>query len=346
MLNVAVVGIGDWGRNLVRNFCEIEKANLKVCCDLDMNALERIKEKYPAVRITTDYGEVIEDREIDAIVIATSTPTHVDLAKKALEANKHIFVEKPLTLNYKQAQELVYLAKEKEKKLMGGQLLEYHPAVVEMKRRLSQNEIGEIYYLYSERLNLGKVRTTENALWCFAPHDISVMLYLLNSEPVEISAYGGIFLQKKEKIEDVVFVNIRFRNGVVANLHLSWLDPNKVRKITLVGSKKMMVFDDMESRDKLKIFNKGVIKNNLEDRVEFNVRYGDIYIPKIDVSEPLKLECLHFVDCIERNKTPRSAGEDGLKVVRILETAQDSLDKGGIPVSLRGEAEAISCEGN
>jgi len=335
LLNVAVVGIGDWGRNLVRNFCEIEKANLKICCDLDMNALERIKEKYPAVRITTDYGEMIEDKEIDAIVIATSTPTHVDLAKKALEANKHIFVEKPLTMNYKRGRELVYLAKEKEKKLMVGHLLEYHPAVTEMKRRLSQNEIGEIYYLYSERLNLGKVRTTENALWCLAPHDISVMLHLLNTEPVEVSAYGGVFLQKKEKIDDVVFVNICFENGAMANLHLSWLDPNKVRRMTLVGSKKMMVFDDMESRDKLKIFNKGVIKNNLEDRVEFNVRYGDIYIPKIDASEPLKLECLHFIDCIEKNKTPRSDGVDGLRVVRALEAAQESLDKEGIPIRMK-----------
>ena len=335
MLNVAIIGIGDWGRNLVRNFYEIEKANLKVCCDLDRNALRKIKEKYRSVRITTDYGEVIEDKEIDTIVIATSTSTHFDLAKKALEANKHIFVEKPLTMNYKRARQLVYLAKEKEKKLMVGHLLEYHPAVMEMKRRLCQNEIGEIYYLYSERLNLGKVRTSENALWCLAPHDISVMLYLLNTEPVEVSAYGGIFLQKKEKIEDVVFVDLRFKNGVVGNLHLSWLDPNKVRKITLVGSKKMMVFDDMESRDKLKIFDKGVIKNNLEDRVEFNVRYGDIYIPKIDTSEPLRLECLHFIDCIEKNKTPRSDGEDGLRVVRVLEAAQESLDKGGTPIRMK-----------
>ncbi len=335
MLNVAIIGIGDWGRNLVRDFYEIEKVNLKVCCNLDMNALRKIKEKYRSVRITIDYGEVIEDKEIDAIVIATSTSTHFDLAKKALEANKHIFVEKPLTLNYEQAQELVCLARGKEKKLMVGHLLEYHPAVMEMKKRLSRNEIGEICYLYSERLNLGKVRTTENALWCLAPHDISVMLYLLNTEPVEVSAYGGVFLQRKEKIEDVVFVNIRFRDGVIANLHLSWLDPNKVRRITLVGSKKMMVFDDMESRDKLKIFNKGVIKNNLVDRVEFNIRYGDIYIPKIDASEPLKLECLHFIDCIEKNKTPRSDGEDGLRVVRILEAAQESLDKGGIPIRMK-----------
>ncbi|GAI12803.1 unnamed protein product, partial [marine sediment metagenome] len=205
----------------------------------------------------------------------------------------------------------------------------------EIRRRLSQNEIGEIYYLYSERLNLGKVRTSENALWCLAPHDISVMLYLLNTEPVEVSAYGGVFLQKKEKIEDVVFVSIRFKSGVVGNLHLSWLDPNKVRKITLVGSKKMIVFDDMETRDKLKIFNKGVIKNNLEDRVEFNVRYGDINIPKIDASEPLKLECLHFIECIEEDKAPRSDGKDGLRVVRILEAAQESLNKGGIPIKMK-----------
>lgn len=335
MLNVAIIGVGDWGRNLVRNFYEIEKVNLKVCCDLDMNALEKIREKYRSVRITTDYGEVIEDKEVDAVVIATSTSTHFDLAEKALEANKHILVEKPLTLNYKQAQELVDLAKEKGKKLMVGHLLEYHPAIMEMRKRLSQNEMGEIYYLYSKRLNLGKVRTSENALWCLAPHDISVMLYLLNTEPVEVSAYGGVFLQKKEKIEDVVFVSIRFKNGIVGNLHLSWLDPNKVRKITLVGSKKMMVFDDMESRDKLKIFDKRVIKNNLEDRIEFNVRYGDIYIPKVDTSEPLKLECLHFIDCIEKDKTPRSDGKDGLRVVRILEAAQKSLDKGGMPIKMK-----------
>ena len=334
MLNMAVIGIGEWGKNLARNFYEIKKSKLTICCDLNEANLGKIKEKYPLVKTTTDYAEVLNDDEIKAVVIATSTATHFDLAKKSLEANKHIFVEKPLTLSYKQAQELTYLAKKKEKKLMVGHLLEYHPVVVEMKRRLSQNEIGQIYYLYSERLNLGKVRTTENALWCFAPHDISVMLCLLNTEPVEISAYGGIFLQKKEKIEDVVFVNIRFRNGVVANLHLSWLNPNKVRKITLVGSKKMMVFDDMESRDKLKIFNKGVVKNNFEDRIEFNVRYGDVHIPKIDASEPLKLECLHFIDCIERDKTPRSDGEDGLKVLKVLETAQESLDKGGIPIRM------------
>jgi len=335
MLNIAVIGAGNWGRNLVRNFYEIKEVNLKTCCDLNEAILRKIREKYLLIKITTDYDEVLEDKEIEGVVIATSASTHFDLAKRALEADKNIFVEKPLTLNYKQAQELVDLAKEKKKKLMVGHLLEYHPAVMEMKRRLSQNEIGEIYYFYSERLNSGRVRTTENALWCLAPHDISVMLYLLSIEPAEVSAYGGVFLQKKEKIEDVVFINIRFKNGVVANLHLSWLDPDKVRRMTLVGSKKMMVFDDMESQDKLKIFNKGVIKNNLEDRVEFNIRYGDIYIPKIEASEPLKLECLHFIDCIKNNKTPRSDGEDGLRVVRILEAAQESLNKSGIPIRMK-----------
>lgn len=335
MLNMAVVGTGNWGRNLVRNFYEMEEANLKICCDLNEALLSKTREKYPLVKITTDYDEVLRNEEIEAVVIATSTSTHFDLAKKALEAKKHIFVEKPFTVSYKQAQELVNLAKEKKKKLMVGHLLEYHPAVIEMKRRLSQNEIGDVYYLYSERLNLGKVRTMENALWSLAPHDISVMLYLLNSEPVEVSAYGGVFLQRKEKIEDVVFVNTRLENGVVANFHLSWLDPNKVRRITLVGSEKMMVFDDMESRDKLKIFDKELIRNNLKDGVEFNIRYGDIYVPKIEVSEPLKLECLHFIDCIKNNKTPRSDGEDGLRVVRILGAAQESLDKGGMPVRMK-----------
>jgi len=279
---------------------------------------------------------VLEDKKIGAVVIATPTPTHFDLAKMALKAEKHVLVEKPLTLDYERAQELVDLARSCGRIIMVGHLLEYHPAVTEMKKRISRNELGEVWYIYSERLNLGKVRTMENALWCLAPHDVSAVLYLLDLTPMEVSAQGESFLQKEKRVEDVVFINIRFKQGVLAHIHVSWLDPHKVRKMTLVGSKKMMVFDDMESRDKLKIFNKGVIKNSLDDGVEFNIRYGDVYIPKIEWAEPLRLECLHFVECVKENKIPRSGGEDGLRVVRLLEAAQESLDKGGIPVRMKG----------
>lgn len=335
MLNVAVIGTGEWGRNLVRNFHEIRQASLRICCDLSKNRLMMAKERYPYVEITTNYDRVLEDRKIDAVVIATPTPTHFDLAKMALQAEKHVLVEKPLTLNYGRAQELVDLARSCGKIMMVGHLLEYHPAVLEMKKRIIRNDPGEVWYMYSERLNLGRVRTMENALWCLAPHDISVVLYLLNAVPIEVSAQGESFLQKENRIEDVVFINIRFKDGVFAHIHVSWLDPHKVRKMTLVGSKKMMVFDDMESRDKLKIFNKGVIKNSLDDEVEFNIRYGDVHIPKIEWAEPLRLECLHFIECVTKNKVPRSDGEDGLRVVRVLEAAQESLEKGGIPVRLK-----------
>lgn len=335
MLNVAVVGTGEWGKNLVRNFHEIREASLKICCDLNKNRLMMMKEKFPYVEVTTDYSKVLEDKNVGAVVIATPTPTHFDLTKMALKAGKHVLVEKPLTLDYERAQELVDLARRCGRVIMVGHLLEYHPAVTEMKKRVSRNELGKLWYIYSERLNLGKVRTMENALWCLAPHDISVILYLLHHTPIEVSVQGESFLQKEKGVEDVVFINIRFEDGVLAHIHVSWLDPHKVRKMTLVGSKRMMVFDDMESRDKLKIFDKGVVKNSLDDRVEFNIRYGDVYIPRIEWAEPLRLECLHFIECVEENKIPRSDGEDGLRVVKVLEAAQESLDKGGIPVRMK-----------
>jgi len=335
LLNVAVIGTGEWGRNLVRNFHEIREANLKICCDLNKDRLIMMKEKYPYLEVTTDYHKVLEDRKIGAVVIATPTPTHFDLAKMALEADKHVLVEKPLALDYDRAQKLVDLARSCGRIIMVGHLLEYHPAVTEMKKRISRNELGKVWYIYSERLNLGKVRTMENALWCLAPHDISVILYLLDFTPIEVSAQGESFLQKEKKVEDVVFINIRFRDGILAHIHVSWLDPHKVRKMTLVGSKKMMVFDDMESRDKLKIFHKGVIKNSLDDGVEFNIRYGDVYIPKIEWAEPLRLECLHFIECIQKNRTPRTNGENGLKVVNVLSAAQQSLDRHGVPVRVK-----------
>ena len=335
MINVAVVGLGHWGPNLARNFDKLVDSNLYACCDLNDGNLETIKANYPRTKFSKDFDEIIDDPKIDAVVIATSAETHYELAKKALLKNKHVYVEKPFTLNVAAAEELVELAKKKDKRLMVGHLLEYHPAVEKLKELIDNGELGNIYYLYSQRVNLGKIRQDENALWSFAPHDISVILYLLGTEPVNVSVRGNGYLQ--DKIEDVVFVSLYFPNRVIAQLHLSWLDPHKIRKLTIVGSEKMVVFDDMESEEKIRIYDKGVTKNNkyfLSYDEFLTLKFGDILIPHITMSEPLKRECQHFLNCIKENKTPRSDGKDGLRVVKVLDAAQKSLDRGGEPIKI------------
>lgn len=335
MINIAVVGLGYWGPNLARNFDKLADSNLYACCDLGNGNLDVAKDSYPKIKYSEDFNEIIDDPKVNAVVIATPAKTHYELVKKALLKDKHVYVEKPFTLNVAEAEELVELVKKKDKKLMVGHLLEYHPAVEKLKELIDNGELGNIYYLYSQRVNLGKIRQDENALWSFAPHDISVILYLLGTEPVNVSVRGNGYLQ--DKIEDVVFVSLYFPNRVIAQLHLSWLDPHKIRKLTIVGSEKMVVFDDMESEEKIRIYDKGVTKNNkyFVSYDEFlTLKFGDILIPHITMSEPLKRECQHFLNCIKENKTPRSDGKDGLRVVKVLDAAQKSLDRGGEPIKI------------
>jgi len=335
MINIAVLGLGYWGPNLARNFDKLDDSNLYACCDLDNRNLDVLKDSYPKTRFSKDFNEVITDAKVDAVVIATSARTHYALAKKALLQGKHIYVEKPFTLDVAEAKELVELANKKDKKLMVGHLLEYHPAVEKLKELIDNGELGDIYYLYSQRTNLGKIRQDENALWSFAPHDVSVILYLLGTEPIDVSVRGNAYLQ--DKIEDVVFVNLYFPKRVMAQLQLSWLDPHKIRKFTIVGSKKMVVFDDMESEEKLKIYDKGVTRNDKHfvSYDEFlTLRFGDVLMPHIAMTEPLTRECQHFLDCIKDNKTPRSDGMDGLRVVKVLSAAQKSLAQGGVPIKI------------
>ena len=334
MLNIAIVGTGAWGMNHVRNFAELEDANLYACCDLNKSRLQKIKQAYPQTRTTQRFDDVISDSNIDAVVIAASAVAHFPLAKKALMAGKHVFIEKPMTLYSKEAEELVQLSETHRLTLMVGHLMEYHPAVEKLKELVSSGELGEIYYLYSQRVNLGTIRRDENALWSFAPHDLSIILYLLEEEPIDVSTRGASYLQ--EGIDDVVFVNLRFADQKIVNIQLSWLDPHKIRKITIVGSQKMAVFDDMESTEKVRIYDKGVTFNNIAVPYEeaMTLRFGDIIIPNIRMIEPLKLECQHFLDCIKHEQIPRSDGRDGLRVVRVLEAAQKSLDKSGVPVSI------------
>jgi len=335
MIEVAVVGVGGWGKNLARNYYQLPEANLRYICDLDEDKLEAMRQQYPGVAMTKSYDEVLEDPELNAVVIATTGPTHYRLAKQALVAGKDVYVEKPFVLEVDQAVELTNMAEESGRVLMVGHLLEYHPVVTRLKTMIEAGELGDVYYIYSQRLNLGTVREDENALWNFAPHDISSILYLIDKKPIDVSARGQGYLQRD--VEDVVFLTLSFEDNTMAHIHVSWLDPHKVRKLTIVGSDKMAVFDDLEAAEKLKIYDKGAkLSQEYDTFAEYiGLRFGDITIPHVKVGEPLRTECLHFVDCVANRKQPLSDGQDGLRVVRVLDAAQRSLKSNGVPVAIK-----------
>jgi len=334
VLNIAVVGAGYWGKNLIRNFAAAKGCKLKYVCDTNEKLLAAEQKKFPFIKTLTNLQEILDDSEVDAVVIATDVPTHFEIAKRSLQASKHTYVEKPLASTASQARVLVELAKEKGLKLMVGHLLEYHPAVNYLKEMIDKGHLGQPYYVYTQRVNLGIVRQDENAWWSLAPHDISVICYLLGSEPISVAAHGQCFLQKD--IEDVVFATIKFEDGKMANVHCSWLDPHKIRKVTVVGSEKMMTFDDMEATEKIRIYDKGAaIKHDISTSYVdvISLRFGDIVIPKVPSGEPLALECEHFIDCVLDSKPIRSDGTDGLRVVRVLEAGQRSLKSNGEPIN-------------
>lgn len=335
-VRVGVVGLGYWGPNLVRNFDRLPNAELAYCCDLDEANLQKARALYPNAVTTDDFDAVLADDTVNAVVVATSVPTHYALGKKAIEAGKHTFIEKPIALKAAQAEDLLRAAESKGVKLMVGHLLEYHPAVRKLKQLVDDGSLGRIFYLYANRLNLGKVRANENALWSFGPHDISVLNYLIGEEPEEVSARGECYLQ--DEVEDVVFGYIKYPSGIVGHLHVSWLDPHKTRKITVVGSEKMVVFDDMEADRKVTIYDKGATttRTKFDSYGEFvTLHFGDIHIPRIGNEEPLRIEAQHFVDCILEDRQPLSDGRDALNVVRVLEAMERSLRTGGQPVRTR-----------
>ena len=334
MVNLALMGTGAWGRNLLRNFAHLKGAHLKVCCDIDGEQCENTLNGYRGISVQTDPDKVLKDPSIDAVAIATPAITHYELAKRALEAGKDVFVEKPMTLSYENAVDLVETAEARDRILMVGHLLEYHAGVEKMKELLDSGELGNPYYLYSERVNLGRIRSDENALWSFAPHDISIILYLLGEEPVDVAARGAAYI--RPGIEDVVFLWMRFPGNRLAQVHVSWLDPHKVRRTTLVGSKRMVVFDDMLASEKIRIYDKGVDPNGryVGYAESLSLRFGEVLVPALKMTEPLKAECEHFVECVTNRATPRSDGRDGMRVVRVLDAAQRSLKSGGLPVTL------------
>jgi predicted dehydrogenase len=323
-LTIGVVGLGYWGPNLARNFAAIPGCAVTWLCDADEAARDRIARTLPAARATADLDDLLGDPDLDAIVLATPVPTHADLAVRALEAGKHCFVEKPLAQSVADAERAVAAAQRAGRVLMVGHLLEYHPGVRRLKELTESGELGdEIYYIYGNRLNLGKLRADENALWSLGAHDVSVVLHLAGEEPVEVQAHGESYV--RPGVEDVVFCFMRFPSGLTAHLHLSWLDPHKERRFTVVGSQKMATFDDMELERKLTVYDKGFDEDS-RTYGEYITRSGDVFSPRIPNVEPLRVECEHFIDAIRSGQSPRSDGASGLRVVRVLEQLQGSLD--------------------
>ena len=311
---IGVVGLGYWGPNLARNFAEL--GALTWLCDLDADLRSTFAARYPRVQVTGSFEEMLADPAVQGVVIATPVPTHYALAKQALEAGKNVLVEKPPAMRAAEIDELVAIANERDLVLMPGHLLLYHPAVRKVKELIDAGELGEVLCVYGNRQNLGIVRTNENALWSLGVHDLSVILYLLDEEPAEAIAHGRGFLT--EGVEDVVFCYLEFPSGKIAHMHLSWLDPHKMRRLTVVGREKMVVFDDMELERKVTVYEKAPWKR-AESYGEWQTRSGDIYIPKIATDEPLKLECQEFLQLIAGNGDRRKVAEDGARVVRALD---------------------------
>jgi predicted dehydrogenase len=335
MLKVGVIGCGYWGPNLIRNFAQLSRSDVIRVADLDEVRLEYIKGLYPFVETTMDYRDIINDPEIDIVAVATPVHTHYKFASEALCAKKHVFVEKPITASVIEAENLIDLAEKHQRKLMVGHTFIYTSAVQKMKEIICSGELGDIYYINSQRLNLGLFQQDINVIWDLAPHDISIILYLLDLKPTTISAVGTSHINSA--MEDVAVLTMKFSNSLIAFVQTSWLDPDKIRKMTVVGSKKMLVFDDVQPTEKIRIYDKGVeVPKHYDSYAEFHYsyKYGDIIIPKIDGSEPLYVELDHFLDCITNDELPLTDGYDGLYVVQILEAAEESLKNDNRPVTL------------
>ena len=321
-LRVAVVGTGYWGKNLVRNFYELQA--LAAICDQDDTSLQAIAEKYPCPKVTNSYGDVLTDSGIQGVVIATPAETHAAMVREALLAGKDVFVEKPLCLSVEEGRALVELARERRRVLMVGHLLWYHPAVLKLKQLIEEGELGRIHYIYSNRLNLGKIRREENILWSFAPHDISVILGLVGELPTDVQTQGGNYLHPN--IADVTVSLLSFPSGVKAHIFVSWLHPFKEQKLIVVGDKKMAVFDDMEKKDKLLLYPHSI---NWKQQIPI-ANKAEAQIVPLEATEPLRAECLHFLECIQTRQAPRTDGKEGLSVLGVLQQCQQALEGGNV----------------
>jgi predicted dehydrogenase len=329
MEEIAVIGAGYWGVNHVRNFHEL--GALRMVCDTSRPSLERIAKAFPDIRIENDFRTALSDTTVRGVVIATPAESHYRIACLAIEAGKDVLVEKPLTLDVAEGERLVKLATERGAIMMVGHLLEYHPAVLRLRELIESNEIGDLQYIYSNRVNLGKVRREENILWSFAPHDIAIILRLVGEWPRRIAATGGAYLQPS--IADVTITNLEFPNGVRAHVFVSWLHPYKEQRLVVVGSKRMAVFDDVRKEHKLVVYDQGVEFVNGEPVARKNEGVPE----SIEAAEPLRGQCLEFLECIKTRRRPLTDGESGLRVLRVLDAAERSLASGGTPIDFKSQ---------
>jgi len=334
---VGVIGCGYWGPNLLRNLSQLPVSRVKYCCDLDDARLSHMKTLYPQVSVTKRFEDLIEDEEVKAIAIATPVSTHYPIAKACLQGGKHVLIEKPLAASIAEAEDLNRIAKAGNVVLFAGHTFIYNAAVQKMKDLVESGELGETFYVSSIRVNLGLFQEDINVIWDLAPHDISILNYIFGRDPVTVSTFARSYI--RPGIEDVAFITLQYPKGVVAHIHVSWLDPCKIRRTTLVGSKKMLVYDDTSTLEKIRVYDKGVtIQPHYDTFGEFQLayRFGDIIVPKINDVEPLKVECLHFMECVRNGGVPKSDGTSGLSVVKVVERACESAKLGGAPLALEG----------
>jgi predicted dehydrogenase len=331
LIRVGVIGFGYWGPNFVRVFQALPGCEVAGIADQRPAALEGAARMHPRLALFQNIDDLLR-AGVDAVVVATPASTHVEITHRLLDASVDVLVEKPLALSTADGISLAEKADAKRRILMVGHLLEYHPGLLALRDIIRSGELGDLYYLYTTRVNLGKVRAAESALWDLAPHDVSIIRFLTDAKPVSVSAQGGTYLRRG--LEDVIFATINFEGGIVAHLHVSWLDPHKVRRVTVVGSRRMAVFDDMEPTEKMRIIDKGI--DTTEHYASFHdamlERVGDTRIPPVPAGEPLKMEAAHFLDCVRERKRPRTCARNGIRVLQVIEAAEDSIRNGGAAV--------------
>jgi predicted dehydrogenase len=340
MITIGVIGCGYWGPNLIRNFAENERAQLRWICDTDEKRLNAIGRRYPATRAVADYHTLLADPELSAVVVATPVATHYRFAKEALLAGKHVLIEKPFTTNSREARELVELAERRELTLMVDHTFVYTGAVRRIKEIVSSGELGELLYFDSVRINLGLFQHDINVVWDLAPHDLSIMDYLVARDPVALTATGSSHIEAG--IENIAYVMLRFADSFIAHFHFNWLSPVKIRRTLIAGSRKMIVYDDIEPTEKVRVYDKGVTTNRIESDSDKEAAYqtlvsyrtGDVWVPKLDSTEALTHVCAEFLDAIAGKRAPLTDGAAGLRVVRLLEAAQESINQGGRLIEL------------
>lgn len=335
MVRIGVIGCGYWGPNLIRNFSHLKSSQVLACSDLNEDRLSHMRNLYPGIETTNDYRRILDRKDVDAVVVATPPETHCRLAVEAMRAGKHVFVEKPLATSVVDGVAMVAEAEKQKRVLLVGHTFVYTAAVNKIKDVIASGELGEIFYISTTRVNLGIFQEHISVVWDLAPHDVSILNYILGASPESVASQASSYIRKS--VEDVAFLTLRYPGNVLAHVHVSWLNPNKLRSTTVVGSKKMLVYDDVSALEKIRIYDKGVTVTPHYDtfgEFQLSYRYGDITIPRLDDAEPLKVACQHFIDCVEKGIPARSSGVHGLDVVRVLDAAMTSVREDGRSIDI------------